>query len=127
RVEAVASDQLPIAGDAQTHHGQRPVPLLAVRYYDRLFPLDPRTTEGIDPATVNGTPGDARSFDALHDLLERQHYRLAYWRTASDEINYRRFFDINSLAALAMKREAVFQQAHALVFRLLREGKLAGL
>ncbi len=127
RVEAVASDQLPIAGDAQTHHGQRPVPLLAVRYYDRLFPLDPRTTEGIDPATVNGTPGDARSFDALHDLLERQHYRLAYWRTASDEINYRRFFDINSLAALAMKREAVFQQAHALVFRLLREDKLAGL
>src|SRR5690606_13460665 len=97
------------------------------RYYDRLFPLDPRTTEGIDPATVNGTPGDARSFDALHDLLERQHYRLAYWRTASDEINYRRFFDINSLAALAMKREAVFQQAHALVFRLLREDKLAGL
>jgi (1->4)-alpha-D-glucan 1-alpha-D-glucosylmutase len=75
----------------------------------------------------NGTPGDAHSFDLLDDLLEHQPYRLSYWRVASDEINYRRFFDINDLAALSMERADVFEAAHALVFRLLADGDLDGL
>lgn len=75
----------------------------------------------------NGRPGAPRSFDLLDNLLEGQCYRLAYWRVASDEINYRRFFDINDLAALSMEREEVFEAAHGLIFRLLAEGKVDGL
>ena len=75
----------------------------------------------------NGQPGDPRSFDLLDDLLEQQCYRLAYWRVAPDEINYRRFFDVNDLAALSMEREEVFEAAHGLVLRLLAEGKVDGL
>ncbi len=75
----------------------------------------------------NGKPGDPRSFDLLHELLERQCYRLSYWRVAPDEINYRRFFDINDLAALSMERLDVFEAAHALILRLLAEGKVDGL
>jgi (1->4)-alpha-D-glucan 1-alpha-D-glucosylmutase len=75
----------------------------------------------------NGQRGNPRSFDLLDDLLEHQCYRLAYWRVAPDEINYRRFFDVNELAALSMERRDVFDAAHALVFRLLAEGKVDGL
>jgi (1->4)-alpha-D-glucan 1-alpha-D-glucosylmutase len=78
-------------------------------------------------AAINGTPGDTRSFDRLDELLSGQHYRLAWWRTASDEINYRRFFDINDLAALSMEHEEVFRATHERILRLLAEGKIAGL
>lgn len=66
-------------------------------------------------------------FEALHGLLEQQAYRLAFWRVASDEINYRRFFDINELAALRMENQAVFEATHALVLELVREGAIHGL
>jgi (1->4)-alpha-D-glucan 1-alpha-D-glucosylmutase len=75
----------------------------------------------------NGTAGDPSSFDLLDILLDHQCYRLSYWRVAPDEINYRRFFDINDLAALSMERDEVFTTAHALVLRLLAEGKIQGL
>jgi len=78
-------------------------------------------------AQFNGQPGDARSFDLLDQLLDEQLYRLCYWRVASDEINYRRFFDINDLAALSMEREEVFAATHQLILRLLWEGKVSGL
>ena len=68
-------------------------------------------------------PGEPHSFDLMDDLLENQCYRLSYWRVGSDEINYRRFFDINDLAALAMEREDVFEAAHALVLRLVGRGQ----
>jgi (1->4)-alpha-D-glucan 1-alpha-D-glucosylmutase len=75
----------------------------------------------------NGSPGKPRSFDLLDKLLELQAYRLAHWRVSSEEINYRRFFDINSLAAIRMEDPQVFEHAHRLPLRLLAEGKLAGL
>lgn len=75
---------------------------------------------------ANGVPGDPASFDVLHELLEHQAYRLAYWRTAIDEINYRRFFDINELVALRIEEPAVFEAAHRLLGRLLGEGKITG-
>jgi len=78
-------------------------------------------------ATFNGKPGDPHSFDLLDDLLTHQCYRLAYWRVASDEINYRRFFDVNDLAALNMEREEVFTATHESIFRLIGEGKIDGL
>jgi (1->4)-alpha-D-glucan 1-alpha-D-glucosylmutase len=75
----------------------------------------------------NGTPGNPRSFDLLDGLLREQAYRLADWRVAGEEINYRRFFDINNLAAIRMEDPRVMQRAHALVFRLVVEGKVHGL
>ena len=75
----------------------------------------------------NGRVGEPASFDPLHVLLSTQAYRLAYWRVASDEINYRRFFDINDLAALRMEREEVFEATHRRVFQLLQRGWLSGL
>ncbi|MCF8198767.1 MAG: malto-oligosyltrehalose synthase [Sulfuritalea sp.] len=76
---------------------------------------------------LNGRPDDATSFDLLHDLIQLQGYRLAYWRVASDEINYRRFFDINDLAALRMDEAAVFEATHRFVLDLLAKGKVDGL
>ncbi len=75
----------------------------------------------------NGTPGDPRSFDLLQKLLDAQAYRLAFWRVAGEEINYRRFFDVNGLAAIRMEEPAVFAQAHKVVLGLLREGLATGL
>jgi (1->4)-alpha-D-glucan 1-alpha-D-glucosylmutase len=74
-----------------------------------------------------GDPREAASFDPLHELLEQQAYRLAYWRVAADEINYRRFFDVNDLAALRVENEAVFEATHRLVLELVRAGKIDGL
>lgn len=76
---------------------------------------------------INGRPGETRSFDRLHELLEVLPYRLAYWRTASDEVNYRRFFDINDLVGVRMEEPAFFSAAHDLVLRLIRERQITGL
>jgi (1->4)-alpha-D-glucan 1-alpha-D-glucosylmutase len=74
-----------------------------------------------------GDPNEAASFDALHELLELQAWRLAYWRVASDDINYRRFFDVNSLGALRVENEEVFEATHELVLELVGQGKIDGL
>jgi (1->4)-alpha-D-glucan 1-alpha-D-glucosylmutase len=76
---------------------------------------------------VNGRPGDPASFDRLDALLDAQSYRLAFWRVASEEINYRRFFDITELAAVRMEEPAVFRETHRLLMRLVGEGKIQGL
>ncbi len=82
---------------------------------------------GHNVGAFNGRPGDRHSFDLLDWLLAAQPYRLSYWRVASDEINYRRFFDVNELAALSMERPEVFEATHTLVLRLLESGKVQGL
>jgi (1->4)-alpha-D-glucan 1-alpha-D-glucosylmutase len=78
-------------------------------------------------AIFNGHPGEPRSFDLLDRLLDGQAYRLAHWRVAGEEINYRRFFDVNGLAAIRMEDPRVFDEAHRLVLRLVQEGKAIGL
>ena len=78
-------------------------------------------------ARINGTRLQPRSFDALDRLLNEQSYRLAHWRVASEEINYRRFFDINELAALRMEDPAVFEEVHRFAFELVRRGAATGL
>nr|WP_255429552.1 malto-oligosyltrehalose synthase [Ramlibacter albus] len=75
----------------------------------------------------NGQPGEAASFDALDALVSRQAYRLADWRVASDDVNYRRFFDVNTLAALRMERPEVFEATHQKVLHWLQDGWLTGL
>jgi len=77
-------------------------------------------------AAQNGTPGLPETFQPLHALLEDQAYRLAYWRVASSEINYRRFFDINQLAGLRMEQGEAFEATHRLLLRLIAEGKVQG-
>ena len=78
-------------------------------------------------AIYNGTKGDPKSFDLLDQLLSHQVYRLAYWRVASEEINYRRFFDVNELAAVRMEDPAVFLSSHQLILQLLKHGAVSGL
>lgn len=75
-------------------------------------------------AELNGQQGKPESFNALDELILAQAYRLSYWRVAADDINYRRFFDINDLAGLKMSNDEVFEAAHRLVFRLLAEGRV---
>ncbi len=100
--------------------------------HERLGKLvggSPRIARHVEAAVarMNGRRGDPASFDALHELLEGQAYRLAYWRTASHEINYRRFFDVNDLAGLRMEDPAVFAATHARTVRLVRDGVITGL
>lgn len=76
---------------------------------------------------ANGTPGDRASFDLLHELLEHQPYRLAYWRTAVDEINYRRFFDINELVGLRVEDPEVFEATHRLLRQMIASRQITGL
>ena len=76
---------------------------------------------------INGKPGDPRSFDKLDELLNAQAYRLAFWRVAAEEINYRRFFDINDLAAIRQEEPEVFEATHKLLFELVRSGAVTGL
>ena len=78
-------------------------------------------------AVWNGRPGEESSFNLLHALLERQHYRLAYWRVGNEELNYRRFFDVAELAALRMELPQVFAASHEFILRLVAEGKVTGL
>ena len=98
-----------------------------IRYYDGEFPIDPVDyahvaecgLESFDPANSSGRA-------QIHALLERQHYRLAWWAAAGDEINWRRFFDINGLAGLRIELPAVFEETHATLFRLYGDGLIDG-
>jgi (1->4)-alpha-D-glucan 1-alpha-D-glucosylmutase len=76
--------------------------------------------------TINGRLGDPASFDQLDQLLDAQSYRLAFWRVAAEEINYRRFFAINELAAIRQELPEVFAATHALLLDLIGEGRVSG-
>ncbi len=78
-------------------------------------------------AALNGRPWEPGSFDALDSLLADQAYRLAYWRTASQELNYRRFFDVSDLVAVRIEDPDVFRARHATLLRLVAAGQVAGL
>jgi (1->4)-alpha-D-glucan 1-alpha-D-glucosylmutase len=99
------------------------------RRLERRCEEAPLVQEAIKKALtiINGRPGDSRSFDALDALLNEQAYRLAFWRVAAEEINYRRFFDINNLAAIRMEVPEVFDETHRLVLELVASGAVSGL
>ncbi|HXO94798.1 MAG TPA: malto-oligosyltrehalose synthase, partial [Candidatus Acidoferrum sp.] len=90
---------------------------------------DPKNQPAIKAAIdkVNGRAGDPRSFDRLHEILEAQPYRLAFWRVSAEEINYRRFFDINDLVGLRMENAEVFAATHCLIRRMLATKQVTGL
>ena len=98
----------------------------------RLAELCQRSPEIVASITtttnaINGNPADPASFEELHELIKAQTFRLANWRVASDDINYRRFFDTNDLAGIAVENEAVFEATHRLVLDLVSQGKVDGL
>jgi (1->4)-alpha-D-glucan 1-alpha-D-glucosylmutase len=75
---------------------------------------------------INGNPADPASLEELHELIKAQAFRLANWRVASDDINYRRFFDTNDLAGIRMENEKVFDATHHFVLALVSAGKVDG-
>src|SRR5213079_3229347 len=99
------------------------------RRLERRCAEAPQVQQAIEKALVqiNGEPGDPRSFDALDQLLNAQSYRLAFWRVAAEEINYRRFFDVNDLAAIRVELPEVFDAIHRLVLELVNAGAVTGL
>jgi (1->4)-alpha-D-glucan 1-alpha-D-glucosylmutase len=102
--------------------------IVAKRRLADLANGSPVVTTAIGTAVdrLNGDPGAPRSFDALDELIERQAFRLAFWRVAAEEINYRRFFAINELAAIRQEESAVFSATHALLLDLLGAGLVDG-
>jgi (1->4)-alpha-D-glucan 1-alpha-D-glucosylmutase len=123
-------DRLRSMGDSErTRAARREQGLALKRDLASLVAREAALRPAIEKAlgAFNGQPGNPVSFTALHRLLERQAYRLAYWRVAADEINYRRFFDFNELAGIRIENPVLFGVVHRLVRRLFEEGKLAGL
>jgi len=88
----------------------------------RLCAEEPVVCEAIDRSIAETNA----NLDALDDLLNQQYYRLAYWKTADQQLGYRRFFDVNTLIGLRMEREHVFEETHALLIDWLRRGVLDG-
>ncbi|MFO8085948.1 MAG: malto-oligosyltrehalose synthase [Desulfobacterales bacterium] len=95
----------------------------------KFYRREPLISKGIDRTlqTFNGNPDDEKSFIKLHKLLSAQFFRLRFWKTAGDEINYRRFFDINDLITIRQDHESVFFWSHQLILQLIDEGKIDGL
>ena len=111
----------------------------AVAYYDNRFPLHPDSLSLIDESLpdllrqeplprqrIQGLLAEASTPERLHPVLEAQAYRLAHWRAGDWMLNYRRFFTITELAGVRVEDERVFDATHALVLRLVREGRLHG-
>jgi (1->4)-alpha-D-glucan 1-alpha-D-glucosylmutase len=127
---------LPVLGD---HYGrvleaggmrvERGDDELVVRNGDEVTPLSPESVE----TTFSGAAGDEdiaalnSNRDGLHELLEKQHYRLAHWRTAGQDLNYRSFFAVADLAALRMENDDAFDAVHEVVLDLVDRGELDGL
>src|SRR5438270_1466681 len=107
---------------------RRTVPSL-MQAWTELAAKSPEVRQTIERAValINGRPDDPRSFDSLHRILEAQVYRLAHWRVSGEEINYRRFFDINDLIGLRMENPRVFAATHQLLRKLLAEDEVQGL
>ena len=99
------------------------------RRLERRCAEAPQVQRAIEKALrqINGERGDPRSFDALDELLNAQSYRLAFWRVAAEEINYRRFFDVNDLAAIRVELPKVFDAIHRLTLDLVSAGAVTGL
>lgn len=94
-----------------------------------LYNTNPAVKAFIDRnlCKLNGNKGEPQSFNQLEHILAEQAYRLAYWRVANEEINYRRFFDVSDLVTIRMEEKKVFEAVHALIFQLVGAGQVTGL
>lgn len=114
--------------DAKIRERQREKEIVKKRL-STLLGASPEAVQAINETLleINGERGNPRSFDRLERLLDSEAYRLSFWRVATDEINYRRFFDINDLAAIRVEDPEVFSPVHALIFDLVSQGHVTGL
>lgn len=94
---------------------------VVVRYHDQEFPISQESLNGMKLEEIQ------QDLDAFDSLLQHQNYRLAYWRSAQEELNYRRFFTIDSLIGLRVEKEEVFQDTHRLMCSLVSSGDIHGL
>lgn len=122
--EALAAGEIRLEFDASA-------PRFQARYFGHVFPIAPRDLhvpppEGVAAVLQAHDPGTPAGRARLHRLLERQHYRLAWWQAARDEINWRRFFDLAEYAGLRVEEPAVFEAVHATIFRLHDAGLIDG-
>jgi malto-oligosyltrehalose synthase len=116
---ALAAGEITLAHDPERGH--------VIKYFENVFPVaqaDWSEIEHCGLATYDPSHEDGRG--RLAQLLERQHYRLAWWRVANDEINWRRFFDINELIGVRIELDDVFEATHATVLQLYAEGLIDG-
>jgi (1->4)-alpha-D-glucan 1-alpha-D-glucosylmutase len=117
--EAVAAGEITLADDGERGY--------VVKYFEHIFPVARADWAAIErkglPAFAQTT---ASGKERLSRLLARQHYRLAWWRVANDEINWRRFFNINELIGVRVEDDDVFEATHATILRLYTEGLIDG-
>lgn len=121
---------VPNGGSSASEHAvKREQARAATAELARLAASSPDVARGIESALAayNGTVGEPSSFRDLHGLLDRQAYRAAYWRVAAHEINYRRFFDVTTLAGIRLEQPELFEIVHQRVFHLVSEGKVQGI
>ena len=128
KVLAEAFGSLPLSRGADEPIGRRPRNELKAQLA-AAYEADASVREAITEhlATINGVDGDPRSRDALDAILNEQNYRLAHWRTGAHEINYRRFFAIDTLIGLRIENPNVFRETHRLIGSLIRDDAVAGL
>src|SRR5262249_33975679 len=117
--EALAASEITLTQDVERGS--------AIKYFEHVFPVAQADWSEIERHGLRAyTPAHADGRARLAALLERQHYRLAYWRVANDEINWRRFFDINELIGVRVEHHDVFEATHATVLRLYGDGVIDG-
>ncbi|MGU3359824.1 malto-oligosyltrehalose synthase [Methylobacterium sp. M6A4_1b] len=126
------SERLRLMGEETSDERRRAFPAEAEELKDRLVEAveaSPAIAEAIGRTLklLNGVKGHPDSFGPLHRLLEQQSYRLAHWRIAASDINYRRFFDVNGLAGLRVEKSDVFQRSHETIFHHIEAGRIDGL
>jgi len=117
--EALAAGEITLAHDASRGY--------VIKYFEHIFPVARADWSAIEREGLSAfAPATANGKERLSQLLARQHYRLAWWRVANDEINWRRFFDINELIGLRIEHDDVFEATHVTILRLYREGLIDG-
>lgn len=112
----------PEPGDRRTVLARHRDKVVLDNLLDRVCAEDEGACRQIDRA-VEALNAD---IDALDDFLNQQNFRIAYWKTADQQLGYRRFFDVNTLIGLRISREYVFEETHALILRWLEQGVLDG-
>ncbi|KQP74986.1 4-alpha-glucanotransferase [Methylobacterium sp. Leaf113] len=126
------SERLRLMGEETNDERRRAFPAEAEELKERLVEAveaSPAIAAAIGRTLklLNGAKGHPDSFGPLHRLLEQQSFRLAHWRIAASDINYRRFFDVNGLAGLRVEKSDVFQRSHETIFRHIAAGRIDGL
>jgi (1->4)-alpha-D-glucan 1-alpha-D-glucosylmutase len=117
---------LPSREDVNERYGQtRFIKRMLWELYSKNQEIKRFIDENIE--TFNGKIGIPESFNLLDSLLSEQLFRLSFWKVATEEINYRRFFNINELISLRIEDEDVFDHTHSLIFKLFEEGRISGL